>query len=160
MIHIRIVCVGKLKESFYRDAVKEYLKRLSAYAKVEIVEVSDEKTKENATAHEIALIKAAEGERLLKAINDRDYVIGLFIDGKKLSSEEFAGRFKELPLRGESRISLVIGGSLGLSEEVRKRCNETISFSDLTFPHQLMRVILLEQLYRSFRILEGAPYHK
>ena len=160
MIHIRILCVGKIKEAFYRDAVKEYQKRLQSSAKVEILEIPDEKTKENASEHEMTLVRDTEGQRLLKVITEKDYVIGLFIDGKKLSSEAFAERFRELPLRGESRITLVIGGSLGLSEAVKQRCNERISFSDMTFPHQLMRVILMEQLYRAFRIIEGAPYHK
>ncbi len=160
MLHIRILAVGKIKEAFFRDAVKEYEKRLLSYAKTEVVEVADEKTKEHASEKEIALVLSAEGERLLKQIGEKDYVIGLFIDGKKLSSEAFAKRLFDLPLQGVSRIVFVIGGSLGLSDEVKKRCQERISFSDMTFPHQLMRVILTEQIYRGFRINEGAPYHK
>ncbi len=160
MLHIRILAVGKIKEAFFRDAIKEYEKRLHAYAKIEILEVSDEKTKENASEREIQGVKEAEGERLLKQIDEKDHVIGLFIDGKKYTSEDFAAYLKELPIKGVNRIVFVIGGSLGLSDKIKKRCNERISFSDMTFPHQLMRVILTEQIYRAFRIIEGAPYHK
>lgn len=157
---IRILCVGKLKERFYRDAVEEYRKRLSRYAKVYIAEVADEKTPDNPSEGEKEVVLTREGRRLEKQIREDDYVIGLFLDGDTLSSEEFAARLDEVAIRGKSNLVFVIGGSLGLSAEVRALCHETISFSAMTFPHQLMRVILLEQIYRAYRINRGEPYHK
>lgn len=157
---ITILCVGKIKEKFYREAVSEFEKRLSRYCKLEIVEVSDEKTEEQASDAEAALVKDKEGERLLKAIREDGYVICLAIDGKMLDSVELSRTIEQLGIRGESHIYFVIGGSLGLSEAVLKRADYKLSFSKMTFPHQLMRVILLEQLYRGYRIMNHQPYHK
>lgn len=157
---ITILCVGKVKEKFYRDAIDEYTKRLSRYSKLEIIEVADEKTEENSSETEIALIKNKEGERLLKHIKEDAYVIALSIDGKQLDSEELSKKINSLGIQGTSHIYFVIGGSLGLSDEVIKRANYKLSFSKMTFPHQLMRVILLEQIYRAYRIINNEPYHK
>jgi 23S rRNA (pseudouridine1915-N3)-methyltransferase len=159
-MRITIVCVGKVKEKFYRDAIQEYAKRLSRYCKLEIEEVADEKTPENASAALEEEIKNKEGSRLLKKIPDSAFVIALAIEGKSLSSTELAGKIDRLGLSGKSHIVFVIGGSLGLSPKVLKRADALLSFSKMTFPHQLMRVILLEQIYRSYRIINGEPYHK
>ena len=157
---IKIVCVGKIKEKFYRDAAAEYSKRLSRYARIEIVECTDEKTPDNASVDLCDQIKSREGERILSKIKDGDYVIALAIEGKMYSSEALSGHLDKLMVSGKSTIVFVIGGSLGLAEGVLMRANEKLSFSAMTFPHQLMRVILLEQIYRSFRIIKGEPYHK
>ncbi len=157
---IKIVCVGKIKEKFYRDAAAEYSKRLSRYARIEIVECTDEKTPDNASVDLCDQIKSREGERILSKIKDGDYVIALSIEGKMYSSEALSGHLDKLMVSGKSTIVFVIGGSLGLAEGVLMRANEKLSFSAMTFPHQLMRVILLEQIYRSFRIIKGEPYHK
>lgn len=159
-MNIKIICVGKVKEKFYRDAISEYSKRLSRYTKFQIIEVSDEKTDENASEHENNLVKKKEGARILGNIRDNDYVIGLFIQGQQLDSVELAEKMSKLFVSGTSNIIFVIGGSLGLSTDVEKRCNAKISFSKMTFPHQLMRVILSEQIYRAFRIINHEPYHK
>ena len=157
---ITIVCVGKIKEKFYRDALAEYTKRLSRYCSLTIMEVADEKTKEQASETECAIIKDREGERILKSIRDDGYVIALAIDGKTLDSVELSEKIDKLGLSGKSNVYFVIGGSLGLSDAVMKRADYKLSFSRMTFPHQLMRVILLEQIYRSFRISNNEPYHK
>ena len=157
---ITVLCVGKVKEKFYRDAIDEFAKRLSRYCKLEIVEVSDEKTEEQASETEIRLVKEKEGERLLKNIKDDAYVITLCIDGKQLDSEELSEKIEKLGIQGTSHIYFVIGGSLGLADAVIKRADYKLSFSKMTFPHQLMRVILLEQIYRSYRIMNNEPYHK
>ena len=157
---ITVLCVGKVKEKFYRDAIDEFSKRLSRYCKLDILEVADEKTTEEASDTEIRLVKEKEGERLLKNIKDDGYVICLCIDGKQLDSEELSEKIENLGIQGTSHIYLVIGGSLGLSDQVIKRADFKLSFSKMTFPHQLMRVILLEQVYRSYRIINGEPYHK
>lgn len=157
---ITILCVGKVKEKFYRDAIEEFSKRLSRYCKLEIIEVADEKTEEQASENEIRLIKTKEGERILKNIKDEAYVIALCIDGKQLDSEELSHKMETLGISGVSHICFVIGGSLGLADEVIKRADYKLSFSKMTFPHQLMRVILLEQVYRSYRIMNNEPYHK
>lgn len=157
---IKIICVGKIKEKFYRDAVLEYTKRLSRYAKIEIVECADEKTPDNASTELCDQIKRREGERILGKMKDSDYCIALAIDGKMYSSEDLSSHLDNLMLSGRSTIVFVIGGSLGLSRAVLARADEKLSFSAMTFPHQLMRVILLEQIYRSFRIMKGEPYHK
>ena len=150
---ITILCVGKVKEKFYRDAIAEY-------CKLEITEVSDEKTSEQATQTEIDIVKNKEGERLLKNIKDDAYVFCLAIDGKQLDSVELSQKMDKLMIGGKSHLVFVIGGSLGLSDDVLKRADYKLSFSKMTFPHQLMRVILLEQIYRSFRISNNEPYHK
>lgn len=157
---ITILCVGKVKEKFYRDAIAEYSKRLSRYCKLEIIEVSDEKTSEQATQTEIDIVKNKEGERLLKNIKDDAYVFCLAIDGKQLDSVELSQKMDKLMSGGKNHLVFVIGGSLGLSDDVLKRADYKLSFSKMTFPHQLMRVILLEQIYRSFRISNNEPYHK
>ena len=157
---ITIVCVGKIKEKFYRDALAEYTKRLSRYCSLSITEVADEKTKEQASDVECAIIKDREGERILKSIREDGSVIALAIDGKNLDSVELSKKIENLALTGKSNLYFVIGGSLGLSDEVMKRADYKLSFSRMTFPHQLMRVILLEQIYRSYRIINHEPYHK
>lgn len=159
-LSIRIVCVGKIKESFYREAVGEYVKRLGAYCKLSVTEVSDEKTKEHASESEEQLIKEKEAKRILGSIKDTDYVVALAIEGNNPDSVALAEHMKQLAVQGNSSITFVIGGSLGLYQSVLKRADELLSFSAMTFPHQLMRVILLEQLYRSFRIQNHEPYHK
>ena len=157
---ITIVCVGKIKEKFYMDAVQEYQKRLGRYCSLEIVEVADEKTKEEAADNEINLVKNREGERILKKVRDDGYVIALAIDGVSLDSVELSEKIARLGVHGISRIYFVIGGSLGLSDAVLQRADYKLSFSRMTFPHQLMRVILVEQIYRSYRIMNHEPYHK
>lgn len=157
---ITILTVGKIKEKYLRDAIAEYSKRLSRYAKLEIIEVADEKTPDNASETVETNIKNKEAERLLKYIRDDAYLITLEIKGKQLTSEELAQKIDTLGVQGTSHIIFVIGGSLGLGEEVLKRSNYALSFSKMTFPHQLMRVILLEHIYRSYRINCGEPYHK
>ena len=157
---ITILTVGKIKEKYLRDAIAEYSKRLNRYAKLEIIEVADEKTPDNASETVETNIKNKEAERLLKYIRDDAYLITLEIKGKQLTSEELAQKIDTLGVQGTSHIIFVIGGSLGLGEEVLKRSNYALSFSKMTFPHQLMRVILLEQVYRSYRIMNGEPYHK
>lgn len=157
---ITILCVGKVKEKFYRMAIDEYVKRLGRYCKLEIIEVADEKTPDNASEHEETLIKDKEGERILKNIRREATVIALAIEGKMFSSEQLAGKISQLGISGESHIQFIIGGSLGLSDKVLKEADLLLSFSKMTFPHQLMRVILLEQIYRSYRIIQGEPYHK
>ncbi len=159
-MNIKILCVGKIKEKFYRDAISEYSKRLSKYCSLEIIEVNDEKTSENSTENEINIIKDKEGERILKHIKDKDYAIALAIQGKQQDSVAFSKYIENLGITGNSSICFIIGGSLGLSDAVMKRCNDSISFSKMTFPHQLMRVILLEQIYRAMRIMNNEPYHK
>ena len=157
---ISIICVGKIKEKFYRMALDEYSKRLSRYCKLEILEVADEKTPDNASDHEVELIKDKEGERILKNIRRDATVIALAIDGKMLSSEQLADKIRQLGVMGESHIQFIIGGSLGLPDRVLEAADMLLSFSKMTFPNQLMRVILLEQVYRSYRIIQGEPYHK
>lgn len=157
---ITILAVGKIKEKFYRDAIAEYAKRLSRYCKLEIIEVADEKTDENSSVTEMELILEKEAQRLLKSIKDDDHCIALAINGKKLDSVGFSQKIEKLGIMGKSSIVFVIGGSLGLHDSVLKRADEKISFSDMTFPHQLMRVILTEQIYRGFRIARNEPYHK
>ncbi len=157
---ITVITVGKIKEKYLRDAIAEYAKRLSRYCKLEIVEVADEKTPDQASETVEEQIRDKEGERILKYIRDDMYVITLEIGGKMLSSEELADKINMLGIRGQSSVAFVIGGSIGLGREVLKRSDYALSFSKMTFPHQLMRVILLEQVYRSYRIINGEPYHK
>ena len=157
---ITILAVGKIKEKFYTEAVNEYMKRLSRYCKLEILQVIDEKTAENSSAVEMEIVKEKEAERLLKKIPESAYVIALEIHGKELDSPALAEKINALGISGISHIVFVIGGSLGLYKSVSARADYSLSFSKMTFPHQLMRVILLEQLYRSYRIINGEPYHK
>lgn len=157
---ISILCVGKVKEKFYRDAIDEFSKRLTRYCKLEIIEVVDEKTDEQASETEIRLVKEKEGIRLLNKLKDDAYMIALCIDGKQLDSEELSEKIEKLGVQGVSHICFIIGGSLGLSDEVVSRADYKLSFSKMTFPHQIMRVILLEQIYRGYRIMNHEPYHK
>ena len=157
---ITIITVGKVKESYFRGAIEEYSKRLSKYCKLDIVEVSDEKTPDKASETEEMQIKAKEAERILKHVKDDAYVIALAIEGKQLDSEQLADKIEKLGVQGNSHIQMIIGGSLGLHTTVLSRANMLLSFSKMTFPHQLMRVILLEQIYRAYRIISHEPYHK
>lgn len=157
---ITILAVGKVKEKYFTGAIQEYSKRLSRYCKLEIVEVADEKTPDKASEKEEQLIRQKEGERLMKYLREDAYVIALAIEGKQTTSEEFAGKLHNLGLQGKSHIIFVIGGSIGLAPEILNRADEKLSFSQMTFPHQLMRVVLLEQVYRGYRIIHGEPYHK
>ena len=157
---ISVIAVGKIKEKYLKDAITEYGKRLSRYCKLEVIEVADEKTPEQASEAVEESIRAKEGERLLKHIRDDMYVITLEIGGKMLTSEEFAERIETLGVQGKSSIAFVIGGSIGLGKEVLRQSDFALSFSKMTFPHQLMRVVLLEQVYRAYRIINGEPYHK
>ncbi len=159
-LKIAVVAVGKLKEKYLKQGIQEYVKRLGAYAKIDIKEVADEKAPENMSQAEMKEVKNKEGERILANISQDTYVITLEINGRMLTSEQFAAKMDELATYGKSKIAFVIGGSLGLSEEVRKRSNLALSFSKMTFPHQVMRLVLLEQVYRGFRINRGEPYHK
>ena len=151
--------VGKVKEKYFRDAIAEYAKRLSRYCKLEIIEVADEKTPDKASETEEEQIKQKEADRILKNIREDSYCIALAIEGKKMDSVSLARNIERLGLNGKSNIVFVIGGSLGLHQSVLKRADDKLSFSDMTFPHQLMRVILLEQIYRSYRIINKEPYH-
>lgn len=157
---ISIISVGKIKEKYMRDAIAEYTKRLGAYCKIQIVEVPDEKTDENASQLMCEMVKNKEGERILKHIKEDTYVVTLEIEGMMLSSEDLANKIERLGISGKSNVVFIIGGSLGLSDSVKKRSDYAVSFSKMTFPHQLMRVVLVEQIYRSYRIITGAPYHK
>lgn len=157
---VTIICVGKIKENFFRDALEEYAKRLSRYCKFEIVEVADEMTPDNAGEVLGEQIKEKEARRILAKIKEDAYVCTLEITGSKLSSMEFAEWIEKAAVGGRSHLAFVIGGSLGLHRLVTERSDFALSFSDMTFPHQLMRVILSEQIYRAFRIINGEPYHK
>ena len=157
---ITILAVGKIKEKYLTDAIDEYKKRLSRYCKLEIIQAADEKTSENASAAEENQVRMKEAERLKKYIKEDAFVISLAIKGKELSSEEFADKIDKLCISGTSHIMFIIGGSIGLDEEILKQSDELLSFSKMTFPHQLMRVVLLEQIYRAFKIIHGEPYHK
>ena len=157
---VTLITVGKIKEKYLKDAIAEYSKRLSKYCKLEILEVADEKTPDKASELMEEQIKQKEAERILKYIKEGTYVITLEIKGKMLSSTELAGKIDKLMLEGKSSITFIIGGSLGLDTSVLKRSDYALSFSNMTFPHQLMRVILLEQIYRSFKIIHNEPYHK
>ncbi|KFI84396.1 MULTISPECIES: 23S rRNA (pseudouridine(1915)-N(3))-methyltransferase RlmH [Bifidobacterium] len=159
-MQIDIIAPGRVKEQYLRDAIDEYSKRLSRYCKLSIIEVADEKTPEHASEGIERQIKAKEGERIAKHLRDGAFLIALAIDGKQLSSEEFAAKIEDWGLHGVSHIQLVIGGSIGLDDAILRRANFKLSFSKMTFPHQLMRVILLEQIYRAYKINAGEPYHK
>ena len=159
-MNVTILCVGKVKEKFYRDAIVEFEKRLSRYCKLDIIEVADEKTPDNASEVVERQIKEKEAERMEKYIREGAYVIALAIDGKQLDSVELSEKMEKLGISGNSNIVFVIGGSLGLADGILKRADFKLSFSRMTFPHQLMRVILLEQIYRGYRIMNHEPYHK
>ena len=157
---ITIVCVGKVKEKYLRDAIAEYEKRLSRYCRLQVIEVADEKTPDGASAVVEDQIREKEAERILKNLRSEDPVVTLEIEGKQVDSVSFAQKMEQMGVEGVSHIQFVIGGSLGLHEKVSKVSGWKLSFSKMTFPHQLMRVILLEQIYRGYRIMSGEPYHK
>ncbi|PFG15418.1 23S rRNA (pseudouridine(1915)-N(3))-methyltransferase RlmH [Bacillus sp. es.036] len=159
-MNISIVTVGKLKEKYLKQGIEEYTKRLGPFAKVDVIEVPDEKAPENLSETEMIQVKKAEGDRILSKIPSDAHVIALAINGKMKTSEQLARELDQLATYGKSKIAFVIGGSLGLSNEVLQRANDTLSFSKMTFPHQLMRLILVEQVYRAFKINRGEPYHK
>ena len=157
---ITLITVWKIKEKYLKDAIAEYSKRLSKYCKLEVIEVADEKTPDQASENVEQQIRKKEGERILRYVKEDAYVITLEIGGTMLDSVAFAKKIETLGVQGKSHIIFIIGSSIGLGEDVLKRSDYGLSFSKMTFPHQLMRVILLEQVYRSYRIIEGAPYHK
>lgn len=159
-MNISIIAVGKLKEKFFSDAVDEYMKRLGRFAKMQIVQLADKKIADNASEAEERIVIEKEGRDILSKISPSQYVVALCVEGKKLDSLAFAKKISLLALEGKSDIAFVIGGSLGLSDEVKARADMRLSFSDMTFPHQLMRVILLEQIYRAFKISANETYHK
>lgn len=159
-MNITLITVGKLKEKYLKQAIDEYSKRLTRYCKLQIIELNDEKIPENASEKEEIAIKDKEGKAILSKIKDNAYVIALDLKGKEITSEEFAKFISDCGIMGNSNIVFVIGGSLGLSKEVINRANYKLCFSKMTFPHQLFRVMLLEQIYRSFRIINNEPYHK
>lgn len=159
-MNISIITVGKLKEKYLKQGIAEYTKRLSAYAKVQEIEVADEKAPEHLSEADMLVVKQKEGERILAKIAPDTHVIALAIEGKQRTSEAFARELDQLATYGKSKIAFVIGGSLGLSADVMKRANDTISFSKMTFPHQLMKLVLCEQIYRAYRINRNEPYHK
>ncbi|WP_054768466.1 23S rRNA (pseudouridine(1915)-N(3))-methyltransferase RlmH [Lysinibacillus parviboronicapiens] len=159
-MNITIVSVGKLKEKYLKMGIDEYIKRLGSYAKMELMEVPDEKAPEQLSEAEMEIVKKKEGERILSKIGPDTYVIALAINGKMKTSEEMATDIESLMTYGKSKIAFVIGGSLGLHDDVLKRADEKQSFGKMTLPHQLMKLVLIEQIYRSFRIMKGEPYHK
>jgi len=159
-MHISIIAVGKIREPYLTQAMAEYLKRLQRYATVTIIEVAEEQVPETLSAAEQQQAKQREGERLLKVVRDNQYLIALALTGRQFTSEEFAGHLQQLAVNSQSDIVFLIGGSLGLADEVLRRADLLLSFGKLTFPHQLMRLILLEQIYRGFKIIRGEPYHK
>ena len=157
---IKIVTVGKLKEKYLKDGIAEYSKRISRFAKLEMIELADEKTPDKASEIENQKILETEGARILSEIGERDFVLVLAIEGKTFSSEEFSKQLEEASIKGYSTLTFIIGGSLGLASSVKNRANLSVSFGRLTLPHQLMRLVLVEQIYRAFTIQQGSPYHK
>lgn len=159
-MNIKILCIGNLKEKYWKEAVLEYSKRLSSYCNIEIIEQKEARLPSNPSSADEKNVLQAEGQSLLKTISNADYVIALDVKGKKLSSESLSTKLSDLGINGNSDIVFIIGGSLGLSQEVLGRADLKLSFSDMTFPHQMMRVILLEQIYRAYKIMRNEPYHK
>ena len=159
-MNIKIIAVGKIKEKYIQDGIKEYSKRLSRYCTLDIVEIDDEKAPENLSEKEMNIVKQREGEKIIAKIPQNSFIISLEIQGKQLTSEELSKKIEDLMIDGTNDITFIIGGSLGLSDEVLNKSNFKLSFSKMTFPHQLMRMILLEQVYRAWRIIKGEPYHK
>lgn len=157
---IDVLCVGKIKEKYFADAIAEYEKRLSRYINLNIIEVKDEKTPDHASEKEEEKIKMVEGERISKYINENAFLIVLAIEGKQMTSEELSDFFSKKETAGISHIQIIIGGSLGIADELKGKAKYALSFSKMTFPHQLMRVVLLEQIYRAYKIKCGEPYHK
>ena len=159
-MNINIIAVGKIKDRYIKDGIKEFKKRLSRYCKLQIIELNDEKAPEKLSQNEIEIIKTKEASRILPKIPQNSYIISLEIKGKEISSEILSKKLENLMISGRNNITFIIGGSLGLSKEISNISNYKLSFSKMTFPHQLMRLILLEQIYRGFRIMRGEPYHK
>lgn len=159
-MNITIISVGKLKEKYLKMGIEEYVKRLGGYAKIDLVEVADEKAPEQLSDADMEIVKRKEGDRILAKIQDGTYVIALALDGKMKTSEEMAADLESLMTYGKSKVAFVIGGSLGLHNDVLKRADEKLCFGKMTLPHQLMKLVLVEQIYRSFRIIKGEPYHK
>lgn len=159
-MNITIITVGKLKEKYLKSAIDEYAKRLSRYCKLTIIELPDEKTPDNASEKDELIIKSKEGDAILKKIKENMYVIALDLKGEHVTSEDFASKLEKLSVSGNSNLAFVIGGSLGIAKEVLQRADYKLCFSKMTFPHQLFRVMLLEQIYRGFRINNNEPYHK
>jgi 23S rRNA (pseudouridine1915-N3)-methyltransferase len=159
-VNIAIITVGKLKEKYLKMGIEEYVKRLGAYAKIDLIEVPDEKAPEQLSEAEMEIVKKKEGERILAKVSPDTHVIALAINGKMKTSEEMSKDIESLMTYGKSKIAFVIGGSLGIHDDVLKRANEKQSFGKMTLPHQLMKLVLVEQIYRSFRIMKGEPYHK
>lgn len=159
-MNISIITVGKLKEKYLKMGIDEYAKRLGSYAKIDLIEVADEKAPEQLSDAEMEIVKKKEAERILAKIGQDTYVIALAIDGKQKTSEQMAKDIESLMTYGRSKVAFVIGGSLGLHDDVLKRADEQQSFGKMTLPHQLMKLVLIEQIYRSFRIIKGEPYHK
>ncbi len=157
---VRIICVGKLKEKYLKDAINEYAKRLGRFCSFEICELNDEKIPDNPSEAECAAVLKAEAESILKKLSKSSYVIALCVEGKSITSEDFASRIQSITLNGKSTVDFIIGGSLGLDDSVKKTCDFKLSFSSFTFPHQLMRLILCEQIYRAFKINANEEYHK
>ncbi|MFS1664165.1 23S rRNA (pseudouridine(1915)-N(3))-methyltransferase RlmH [Streptococcus sp. zg-JUN1979] len=157
---IKIITVGKLKEKYLKDGILEYSKRLGRFTKLELIELVDEKTPDKASAKENEAILQKEGERILAKLSERDYIFALAIEGAELSSEAFSKTMSQVTIQGYSTVTFIIGGSLGLSSDVKKRAHQLLSFGRFTLPHQLMRLVLVEQIYRSFMIQQGSPYHK
>ena len=157
---IKIVTVGKLKEKYLKDGIAEYTKRILRFAKLEMIELADEKTPDKASELENQKILETEGARILSKVGERDFVVVLAIEGKTLSSEEFSKQLEQASIKGYSTLTFIIGGSLGLAPVVKNRANLSVSFGRLTLPHQLMRLVLVEQIYRAFTIQQGSPYHK
>lgn len=157
---ITIIAVGKIKEKFYRDAIAEYSKRLTKYCQFEIIEVQDEKTPDHASDGLNQLILKKEGERILNAIKPGSFIVVTAIEGKEYDSVGFSKKLQDICVRGKNHITFIIGGSLGIDEKIKQMADEKISFSKMTFPHQMMRLILTEQIYRGYRILNHEPYHK
>lgn len=160
MLHINIICVGKLKENFLKDAIDEYSKRLAKYCVLNFTELPDEKIPNNASEKEMLQVKEKEGQNILNNLKKDSYVVCLDLKGKQYSSEEFSDNLKNISVNYNSNITFIIGGSLGISQNVLNQANQLISFSKMTFPHQLFRVLLLEQIYRAFKILNNETYHK
>ena len=157
---IKVVTVGKLKEKYLKDGIAEYTKRISRFAKLEMIELADEKTPDKASDLENQKILETEGARILSKVGERDFVVVLAIEGKTFSSEEFSKQLEQASIKGYSTLTFIIGGSLGLAPVVKNRANLSVSFGRLTLPHQLMRLVLVEQIYRAFTIQQGSPYHK
>ena len=161
MLKINIICIGKIKEKYFTDAIAEYSKRLTSFCKFNIIELNEERIRSNdPNSSQIAEVIAAEGRRIMQKIGAGDYVAAMCIEGKMLSSEELSAALDKIALSGKSTVDFIIGGSYGLSEEVKKRADLRLSMSKMTFPHQMARVILSEQIYRAFEISTNGKYHK